>query len=276
MSRPPLLALLVLAIALAGLMVPPPPQAAAEETRNLSAEFDRAVRRAERGDTAAALRLMRELAELEPGWAELFVNMGIVAEFREDWTTCLMAFRRYLHLDPSGDHADRARSSVRQCARGLPNPARLEVHYEGPPGAVLNLNGLDLFDLPLTEAIVLPPGEHAVVVRRIDHYPMESSVRLRGGETERIDARLRAHTLYGSLQISVTPAEVEVRVEGEAVGRGPSVGPLRRPVGRYLVSVQAEGFHPWQRYVQVERDETTTVEIRLLDARLDEWDLGLR
>lgn len=95
-------------------------------------------------------------------------------------------------------------------------------------------------------------GEHVVLLRGDDDLgtpPTAAPIRVNDVTT----LSLAAETLEASVQISVEPPNAAVRIGGVLVGRGIWDGRLR--TGKHEVVVEADGFFPDKRTIDLERGE---------------------
>ncbi|TVR04999.1 MAG: PEGA domain-containing protein [Deltaproteobacteria bacterium] len=180
-----------------------------------------------------------------------------------------------MRISPDSPNQELVDQLLPRCERRLESGGHLVIEWTGPPFAILEVNGQGLLRLPHDEPVALPSGDYALTSSFVDHFPVEATATIRAGETARVALRMDPHPQYGTIEIRVNQEGVPVSIDGRVVGTGPSIDPVRLRTGRVLVAVDAPGFHPWQRYVEIERDQEHRIDIRLLDASLSDWDLGL-
>lgn len=249
------------------------PLRAEEQAYDVDGQFMRGVRLAQNGNFTGSLRIFREVAEHEPGWTDLWYNMGQVATFAERWYDCSLAYRRYLSMGVDERSEREARSALRTCEVNIANPARLTLTAESPASMRVVYDGLVVLEAPGTITLLVPPGTHALEASATDHIPTSHSVEAVADEEVSWTPSLQMETFYGTLQVDVEQGSGTLLVDGRRVGTLPLEEPVRIETGRRLISIEAEGFHPWQRYVNIERDGEEQLEIRLISDSVDLDDL---
>lgn len=108
----------------------------------------------------------------------------------------------------------------------------------------------------------LSPGVHVLEVRKQGHETWRRSIRVKGGETERLRAVLTAEPQVGQLVVRSNIAGSRVLIDGVNVG---DAGPDEHEVdpGVHEISVSRNGYKPWTRSVTVSAGETSTIRASL-------------
>ena len=180
-ALPGLLALLALGPAVA--------QPAAEDARAQARQaFETGVMYMQiEGWEEAVAELERSLG-LHPTRAALY-NLGLCYKTLARHMDAQRAFQRFLR-DYGASAPENERTEVEGLIRDLrPHLSRLVVHVSAPDAAVAvdgNAAGLS----PLTDDLVLEPGEHLVEVTRDGYSPLRRELRLAAGESVVLDLML--------------------------------------------------------------------------------------
>lgn len=233
---------------------------------DINAMFDRASRRAARGDLQSALRGFKEIVPHAPWWSDVAWNVGNLAEETSAWADCAFYFRRYLILEPEDPERRRLEQRIERCEARIVGAARLHVRVPALRDARIAINGIEMGTGDATA--VLAPGPVTIEVTRIDHEPFAQRLELGADAQEEVVVELEGITYFGTLSVEMTPPGGTVRIDDGPTVTATQDAPLRLPVGRYLVQIEREGYHPWQRFVDVGRERNTLVDATLLDARI--------
>lgn len=143
---------------------------------------------------------------------------------------------------------------------------QLEVRTD-PSGASVYLDGRLRGTTPL-EVDGLESGRYQLRVDRDGYYPVRRWIEIDAESTLLLEIDLERIT--GFLDVSVTPVDATVRVDGRALDDGFA----ELPIGRYEVVAERFGFRADRRSVTVEEREVTRVEIELERAPFEVSDLS--
>lgn len=122
------------------------------------------------------------------------------------------------------------------------------------PGAEVFINGKSAGKTPLHTSLSVPPGHIAVELRRPGYVTAKTQLDLGEGSTGEIslDPSIDSSALSTEgvlLAVDVGRKEAELFVNQEHLG--PYRGPIRLPPGPHRVRVEAAGFLPFERNIQL-------------------------
>lgn len=247
---------------------PAPEEEAGNRVLDLNADFERGTRRAQRGDISGAIRSFKAIVAQAPFWSDPAFNVGSLSESIAQWSDCALYLRRYLLLEPEEPDTASIHERIANCERRIVDSAQLSVQSINVPEARIQVGDLEL-GVGEVGPLRLPAGEWRVRVERLEYETFETTVTLTPGAVETVRAELVAMTFYGNIAVDVNVPGANISIDGLSVGVAPLTEEIRRPVGRYLLQVEAPGYHPWQRYVNVVRAETTANDVRLIDSSVN-------
>jgi hypothetical protein len=109
----------------------------------------------------------------------------------------------------------------------------------------------------------LPPGEHAIILRKADFEEKQFPKAFTAGQPTRVSGAEGQLTPFGAIEFRVSPqaAIITYRRPEEAQSHAGENGrPVRVRAGRYLVSASANGIRPRSDTVTVEPGKTQVIE----------------
>lgn len=266
-ARPPLLALLMGALAGAplGALAPHSAALAQDAPRDVADEaqyhFVRGNRLYREGKFEEALGHYYASNRLVPNRNVQFN----VARCLEQLKQFEEAYRAWSAIDERAlPEAERA--TVKAAVDRLrPYLALVEV-VSDPPGASIFLVRRDLGSLGAApKRLAVPEGRKKVLLELAGHRPIETEVDAVKGKEVRVVGKLER--IYGAIEFRRLPAEAEVRkdlVDGEVLRRGS--GPVRLVPGRQVFFVTGPGWEPQRLEVEVKPDTTVPVDVVLAPA----------
>ncbi len=136
---------------------------------------------------------------------------------------------RELRINP-GDNVDLGTLAL------LPAAGLLSLESR-PTGANVTVGGEYRGQTPLTVELA-PDTEHRILLSRPGYRRYARSVSLKAGETSSMKAELEAQ--LGEVVFDIRPAEAELRLNGELVGRGPQT--LSLPAFEHRVEITLPGY----------------------------------
>lgn len=150
--------------------------------------FRRAREEMKLGDPAAACPKFEESYRLDPSLGTL-LNLALCEDALGHTATAWTKLREFLDSAPAGDNrVSLAREKSEKLEAELPR-LRLLVDAEDEQSAV-QLDGVELRNVSLSQAIPVNPGEHVVRVTRSTGESNESTFRIQ--RAERLDLRIAA------------------------------------------------------------------------------------
>lgn len=252
----------VLALALAVLLSNAGPDAARADAAAEARFFDGLAREefaARHYDRALALFLESHRAAPSPG---ALYNIGVTAMLAHEEALA------YTHLDEflaSGSRDSvRRDDAARRMAEMEGRLCRVRVETD-PPGATITVDRDELGALGHTpRTIVVEPGHHVVTVALAGHEAASGEVDASLGMLASVTQTLAP--ILGTVELSVTPpsARVVARAEdGTEIASTDGTTPMRLPLGRHALHIEAPGFVAVDREVVVREDVASTLRVIL-------------
>jgi serine/threonine protein kinase len=130
------------------------------------------------------------------------------------------------------------------------NPSRAEVIIDDDKRGITPIAIKDL-----------PKGTHRVMVKKEGFDPWQDTIEIISLEKAQISANLV--TIYGGLNISSSPSEADVYVDGKKEGKTPLVLKKIKKGNRNLV-IKKIGFDVWKGEVAVKSSEVSQVRVNLV------------
>jgi len=127
-----------------------------------------------------------------------------------------------------------------------------------PSGAHVQMNGKDIGDTP----VLLPDlalGSYSASVQMTGYTRRDISWKVQNGRPILINVPLMNN--IGTLSLESDPEAAEIEIDGQAYGTTPFRDFLEQ--GQHKVRFTKDGYKPYETIVNVNRDETTTVDARL-------------
>ncbi|MCC7538439.1 MAG: PEGA domain-containing protein, partial [Deltaproteobacteria bacterium] len=271
-ASPTLAALLVLALSsLATAQQPtaPPPPAQAAEARRL---FERGLELADEerwGEAVESFRQSRALFE-RPSTVFNLAN----ALFRVGrMTEAIATFDAYLAI--ANPRRDRTQIAEANRLRGVAQTSLATLVLDvSPPDARVTIDGQPNAATGARREIAVDPGRHELRVTADDHEPYTTPVTVSAGARSDLAIRLARVAppppdtppppptpTPGRLLVRTAVRGASVRASGEAMTAGE---PFELPAGPHDVVVTARGHRRFERTVQIEPGELTTLDVRLV------------
>ncbi|EYF02895.1 PEGA domain-containing protein [Chondromyces apiculatus] len=190
------------------------------------------------GEHAAALAEFLASRALHPTWSATSAAALSLKQLRRH-DEALDMFEALLRQFGEGLSAERREAAQREIVqlRGLVGTVDIDG---AEPGAAITVDGQDRGEFPTLAPLRVAVGAHLVRVLKEGFEPFEQRVDVAGGQTVRVQAKLRALARSGRLRVAETGGRaLEVVVDGSVVGKTPWEG--RLAVGEHVVSLRGEG-----------------------------------
>lgn len=258
---------------LVGLLAPS--AAFANDREEAAREFGRGQAADKRRDWTAAIEHYKRANELLPHPYAIY-NIAVDYERLGRFRDAATWFDAYLDAAPSANDRERVNKKILDLRN---KPAKLVVRSH-PTGATVKIQGLPAGSTPLTtereggiyRIVVEKGGDRDARDITVEYgEPVEIDVQLRDpGPTAppRTDPTVGTRTeprvvrpQKGTLVITGQPEGAFVSVDNEPAGTLPLRVPL--DAGRHTVQVRAQGYQPYQSYVDVIPDRDVTVDVRM-------------
>jgi hypothetical protein len=143
----------------------------------------------EQGQPAEALRLFREAYAQAPNPRYQY-NIGVACQATGRDAEALEAFEAFL-ANAQGVHPEYTADAQKQAALLRARVATVTVTSKESGAGVL-VDGRDVGQTPLPNAVILDPGEHRFLVRKPSFEPFERVLALKPGDSVTVAAELRA------------------------------------------------------------------------------------
>lgn len=241
------------------------------------AELNRANSLAGQGRLTQSIRhyekVLKHAAERHPS---AHYNLAEVLKAKEDFDRALIHYQAYLLMGNKSGTKSKSERGIETLKARVWNKklAKLSVDIEPEKQATIAIDGMPVARNQDLEEFELVAGDYEVSAEIVDHEPISKTVELEHEEEESIELQPTKKTFFGKVKVDVDQdeAEVELKPEDLDAPREPNEGakttsPVESPIeletGKWLLEVEKEGFHRWVRYVDVKRDQTTTVDVNM-------------
>jgi len=139
-------------------------------------------------------------------------------------------------------------------------PGIISIETE-PSGCEIIINGQKIGSSPYSG--ILSSGEHQLELRKELYYTAVLSFSLGAGETKNI--RQDLDPKFGYLNISSSPNEVSITIDGKKFGETP-LSQLKLMSGRHEVKAEKDLYHPYSATYDIDDGEEKSIEVTLKEA----------
>jgi len=193
-----------------------------------------------------------------------YFNVGSLAEHFKECKDQLLYFRGFLYLANQGgataSFLKSAKKALKRCARDK-KTGYFSIVTE-PPGLEVTINGALAGKTPLHK-LPLTAGKYTYAISNPLFQPFQAEVEIKAKETSEVKPQLVKKIFYGWLEFKPVPKKgVEVFIDHKAAGVTP-LKKVRLKTGNHLIRLKAKGYDTWQRYMDVSKDMTTTVNAQM-------------
>ncbi|MCK5198397.1 MAG: PEGA domain-containing protein, partial [Spirochaetales bacterium] len=108
---------------------------------------------------------------------------------------------------------------------------------------------------PVTE--LLPPGNYRITVEKEGYYTATEWVNYTEGDS--VEIYIDLEPIIGFLQINTKHSDIKISTGWDKLDS--DINELQ--IGRHLIEAELFGFEPWQKYVEITENTTTTLSINL-------------
>lgn len=134
-----------------------------------------------------------------------------------------------------------------------------------PAGAAISVDGEDS-GKATPASLSLPPGSHAIELRKEGFEPKSLTTALEAGQTISLTPVLTPESPVppgkGMLHLRTDPAGAQILINGKTIGKQTPVhGPM--PPGDYQLAVRLGGYRPERRVLHIQEGQSTTLDIQL-------------
>lgn len=238
---------------------------------NAYREMARANKLANAGGYTRAVALYEQVVRFDPdGYAVAHFNMGEIYKIRNKFPQAAFHYAAYLTTGRDEETLKYARAGLKQCMS--PTSGTLSVGIAQASGEVW-INGFLFARTSELAPMQLPAGKYTVTAKAQDHGDQTREVEIKDGGAERLDFTLEQFTFYGQLKVEVDRADATITITPKALDKVDETAqrieatspmqPVKLATGKYFIEIKREGFNPWIRNVQVTREGTTLVDVKL-------------
>lgn len=242
-------------------------------------KLDKANRLAGRNALTRSVRHYRQVLKAVPTkYPSAYFNLASVYEGKKEWAEALFFFQAYRVVGRSPDTKKEAKASIERMKDKLTTSgkkvATLDVDVEPEARSQVFVDGFLVAEGGDLEGLEMAPGRVEVTVEVVDHIPETKAVELKGGTTKDLEMRPMKKTFHGTAKVSVNQEDATVKFKPKKLenpkGGGETVertSPLEEPVeletGKWLLEVTKDDYHRWVRYIQIRRDNETSVDVEM-------------
>lgn len=252
-----------------------------EEKVDPYAELQRANKLASYNAWTRSIPHYKKVIEAAPRQFPIAVfNLAEVYRVKEECGPAVLYFEAYLRVGNDDGAKRDAKKAIERCKRGE-ETATLAVTATPEDVSTIKIGGAIFSENSKLEGLELLAGEYDIEASAADHISQSKTVTLSEGDEKNVDVDLVHKTYYGSLKVAVDQEGAAVEVEPLELDAPKSdsekselafelTSPMNEaeklPTGKYSVVVNKDEFDRWIRYVRVERDEQTTVDVEMVES----------
>lgn len=236
--------------------------AQAQDTR---AMFVDAKERAEAGSLTRAMEMFQNIVDLDPSLPDAAWNVGYLAARLSNWGTCSLYYRHYIYRTPDAADVGEARNQIERCESRSAGAGTISLITASQRDAEISINGIAVGEGRVQD-IVLPAGTYTIRVTKKDYDTYTEEVEITPRGSVEVRAPMRETIYYGRVKVRVAQAGAAILVDGREVGVSPIPEDGLSEVSRsdVLLTVELDGYHKWQRYLDIPRDGVIDLDIRLI------------
>jgi hypothetical protein len=214
------------------------------------------------GEYELAIPEFRAAYCLKPAPEDVF-NIAQAYERLVEYEKAVVWFEAYIRLLPTSA-AEEIRNVGNRVKALRRLPARIRVATD-PPGAKVTLekDGHEVSTPANADSIKVLAGTYRMRVELPGYQSISETLTAEIGQPYTYSYRLTPQT--GTVQVLVSPSEARILVDNKVAGTGSYID--RLAVGVHAVAVEAEGRPTEKRMVVIEPEATTTLRVRMREAR---------
>jgi hypothetical protein len=211
------------------------------------------------GDFAGASTKFKRAHELS-GDPRLLWNMAVCEKELRHYARATTLVERYL-LEGGDRLTDENRRSATETRDALRDFYSLVTMRGVPAGATVLVDGVDLGRVPLDRPIPIDLGSHRLRVEHPSFEPYESTFEVPGNSPLTLPITMKATARNARLQVSATPGDSVIRVDGKALGTTRWEGALSP--GKHLVQVTAPGHVSYRLELELLPKQNRSLDVAL-------------
>lgn len=241
-----------------------PKGAYADKGMPYGAALQKAIRYTRARNYKQSLKYFKLAVKADPSSLDPYFNVGSLAEHFKNCRDQLLYFRGFLYLAGSdgatASFLKTAKSALRRCKKD-PKTGYLTVITD-PPKLEVMINGALVGKTPLRK-LALKAGTYTCSISNPLFNPFSAQVEIQAKKTAEMHPQPVKKIFYGWLGVKTVPKKgVEVFFGDRNMGKTP-LKKVHLKTGKYLVRLKVKGYDLWQRYVEVDKDMTTTVDAQM-------------
>lgn len=223
--------------------------------------FERGFAAAQRGELELSISEFELAYEQSPHFSVLY-NLGLAYASSGRAVEAVDTLERYLKLGDAGIAEERRKqvaALIEYHARRI-GELTLEIT---PPRAVISLDGKAVGTAPLAAALRVTAGVHGLSITAPGYLPDSTSVRVRGGDAQRLRVELKPLPGSAVLELRCRLSDVVVEIDGALRGRTPLTTPLPLAAGEHRLVLRRTGYRTRERRFEAAPGETVEIDCSL-------------
>jgi hypothetical protein len=233
------------------------------EEESYSSLAQKATKQAQKRDYAGAYKIFKKALFLDNKQVDLYYNLSMIGAGIKSCSDAVIYMTAYLYLTSQGAEAKEIRSRKESCEKLLKNPGTLTITSE-PAGIEITLDNALVGKTPIT-GLTLEKGNYKISLRHLDWEDIDMNVTVTEKNETRAALPLVKRKAFGQLEIAVTPPDgVKIFLDDKPAGETPLKDKfITLETKEYLLKLVKDGYDQWVRYVTINRDKVTKVEVTL-------------
>ncbi|MEM9695950.1 MAG: PEGA domain-containing protein, partial [Myxococcota bacterium] len=234
--------------------------------------FELGAKSYKNGDFVTAARYFKKAYDVQPRPGLLFsAGQAMRREYQAKADpvkarTAIKYYREYVKIQGKGGRVLDATKAISELVNAVGEgqgvdlsnlPARISI-TSPTPGAVVQLDDGDVYEIPLSQEIA--PGPHKVKVMASGYASAERNIVAAKGDIVPLDLPLTG--LPPLLTVSGV-SEAEVVIDGKSVGTAPFAEAIAVEPGEHFVTVRRSGRKPYGDELAFETGSTTDIDLKL-------------
>lgn len=203
-------------------------------------------------------------------------NLAGVLKAKKKFARALLHYQAYMSLgsDPATKKAAKKGMKSIRAQVWDKRFAKLSIDVEPETKARIIVDGFVVSRNQDVEEMVVLSGKYTVRAEVEDHHPDEKTVTVKNEGSKSVKLEPRIMTFHGKLEVTVNKKGATVRLRPKdlkspdgpdkpIVKKSPVEESVELVTGKWLLEVTLPEHHRWVRYIQIQRDETNTVDVKL-------------
>jgi hypothetical protein len=235
---------------------------AASKKNEAADHYKKGVALFKEGDFASALAEFKAAYTAMPGF-EVLYNIGLTERRLFKYGQAVKTLNRYLAEGGKKVPADRRDSVESELSQIRALTSTVTVKVEGAPAKVF-VDGEEVGESPLPEAVLLGPGRHVIRATRDGEPDAEESFELASGSTREVSLVLKPKAQGGPVEVTIEtdPRDAVLMLDGKLAGVSPTKVDLTP--GSHELIAELDGYQSARTDVVVEPGKPRTVKLKLV------------